>query len=265
MIYKTLKYLPYSLRLPLFYRFFFKNASSRVHLFKDTPLSFSKNAIMDLCPEDCCHQSIAHTGVFELHLTKLFYQLARNGGNLVDVGANYGYYSLIWASLNSENHVTSIEPVPSNIKMLRHNIKKNNFSEQICVKPLCLGNKIGKMHFDNIDESQTTWGGLSFKQNNGHEINVTTLDDIWDFNRSIDLLKIDVEGAELLVLKGANNLLSLGNIKNIFFEQNLEREQALNIDANASFDYLKHHGFKINSLNNNKGPVSEYHAFLDKK
>ena len=60
---------------------------------------------------------------------------------LVDVGANYGYYSLIWAFLNSSSIVHAFEPAPQNIKMLNSNIAKNNLGDKVHTHVCSLSNK----------------------------------------------------------------------------------------------------------------------------
>ena len=86
---------------------------------------------MKLVPGDCISDVIAFTGVYELKLSRRISELARRGGILIDVGANLGYYSLMWAALNPRNKCIAFEASPRNIEILRHNISTNGLDKQI--------------------------------------------------------------------------------------------------------------------------------------
>lgn len=257
-----LNLIPVNFRAGFFYRFFFRKAEKRDYLFKSATLEFNKSINMNLSKSDKCHQLIAYTGFFELHLTRKFVEIASQGGHFIDVGANYGYYSLLWAGARNGNSVLAIEAVPTNAKKLEENVALNEFGKWISVLALALGKKKEQMFFDLVEESQTTWGGLSISKATGYEVEVVTLDSVCDPQKTINLLKIDVEGAEFWVLQGAVNLLKMRKIKNIFFEENLERQEKLMINPGAAKRLLEGYGYTVVQLNENSSPVSEYHAFL---
>lgn len=81
---------------------------------------------MELVPGDHISDIIAFTGVYEMSLTKRVVDLARQGGVLVDVGANLGYFPLLWAALNRENKCFAFEASPRNIPLLNRNISRNS-------------------------------------------------------------------------------------------------------------------------------------------
>ena len=257
---KFLKILPPQLRVSVFYRLFFKNASSRTNLFRRAPLSFLPTIKMDLCPSDQSHQQIAYTGLFEFHLSKIFMELAYAGGLLVDVGANYGYYSLLWAGASKSNKVLSFEAVRDNSQALSHNVSVNHFENQIQVQNKALGKSSGQMKFNAMDNEQTTWGGLTHCEDSGFEVTVHRLDELLDNEKTIEVLKIDVEGADTWVLYGAQRLLETKRIRNIFFEENTERQQQLGIKPDDAKVFLSELGYCVENLNQNSSGVSEFHA-----
>jgi FkbM family methyltransferase len=255
-----LRFLPPQLRVSIFYRFFFKGASSREKLFRHAPLSFLPHMKMDLSTHDQSHQQIAYTGFFELHLSKIFMELANKGGLFVDVGANYGYYSLLWAGVSRANKVVAFEAVEENADALAHNAKINSVENHIQVENKALGKFHETMNFDLMESSQTTWGGLTQSKDSGFEVTVHRLDEFLAEDSLIDVLKIDVEGADTWVLYGAERLLKRKRIRNVFFEENSERQKQLGIKPNEVKEFLGDMGYLVENLNDNSSGVSEFHA-----
>jgi FkbM family methyltransferase len=209
----------------------------------DVSVVFDKKLRFDLSKHDVGHQSIIFNGFYELNLTRHVLKYAKRGGVLIDVGANYGYYSCLWASQNSNNKVFAFEASPLNVEPLQNNINKNNLSKAITVIPVAVGKEKGKLSFNlKNEDNQTGWGGLSIDNDlKLVEVEVCTLDEYADQNNidKIDVLKIDTEGADTWVLYGAKELLKNKRISHIFFEHNTERMKLLNISPNEAKDFLK--------------------------
>jgi len=176
------------------------------------------------------------------------------------VGVNYGYYSLLWASASKSNKVLSFEAVRDNYNALSQNVAANHFENQIQVQNKALGKHSGHMKFDNMDNDQTTWGGLTNAEGSGFDIMVHRLDELIPNVKSIEVLKIDVEGADTWVLYGAERLLKERRIKNIFFEENTERQHQLGIKPEDAKVFLSDLGYCCENLNRNSSGVSEFHA-----
>ncbi|NVJ85997.1 MAG: FkbM family methyltransferase [Algoriphagus sp.] len=228
---------------------------------KKVPLEFAPGCFMDLNPSDVGHRHLMRNYFYELDLSKQITSLSKFGGLLFDVGANYGYFSIIWANSNSNNKVIAFEASPNNISQLRHNVILNNFSSQVSIEKFALGANVGIMSFYLGNESgQTGWGGLILDENeNSVEVEVNTIDNYCNSNNieKIDVLKIDVEGADTLVLYGARKMLSEKKINHIFFEQNLVRMEKLKIQSNEPINFLKDLGYIVEEIS-----VNEYYAHL---
>ncbi|MCP9929783.1 FkbM family methyltransferase [Cyanobium sp. AMD-g] len=110
---------------------------------------------MDLVPGDLISDIIAFTGVYESRLTQRVARLAQRGGILVDVGANLGYFSLLWAALNKENRCVAFEASPRNIPILNRNIRQNGLESRIEVFPVAAGQESGTMKFSLGPVEQT--------------------------------------------------------------------------------------------------------------
>lgn len=216
---------------------------------------FGKNVKMDLLETDFGHRRIIMNGFYELSLSREMNRLANKGGVLLDVGANYGYYSCMWASANKNNIVHAFEASPKNIKPLTHNILKNNLSSRVVLNQLAMGKERGKLKFDlALEENQSGWGGLTITDNaESVEVDVDTLDNYTAANGidEIDVLKIDTEGADTWVLYGAQRLLKEKRIKHIHFEFNLPRMTLLNISPEEAPQFLKSVGYKVSKVSAN--------------
>ncbi|NIJ13375.1 FkbM family methyltransferase [Saccharomonospora amisosensis] len=141
----------------------------------------------------------------------------RPGDLFVDVGANVGVYSLWAAQLGAK--VYSLEPSPEAFDKLEENVALNDFA----VKPMqyALADRPGKML---ISKGQGTVNHLLRDPNaGGEEVLVDTLDNVLGDQRAAGV-KIDVEGAERLVLEGAQNALAEHRIRLLQLEWNRRSE-----------------------------------------
>ena len=84
----------------MFARFYRGRHADWLGLYESSCLRFAPDAAMQLVPGDVISDYIAFTGEYEPHLTRRVLALARHGGTLVDVGANLGYFALLWAAAN---------------------------------------------------------------------------------------------------------------------------------------------------------------------
>jgi FkbM family methyltransferase len=146
-----------------------------------------------------------------------------------DVGANIGEYANLIRSRFKNCTIHCFEPVPQNYKILTENVQKLDVhchnvalgsQEGILILYRASGDEQGSMataYGETITNIFTFVGEV----NEEIKCRVTTLDDFCgDKMQEIDFLKIDVEGHELEVLKGATKLIKANKIKIIQFEFN---------------------------------------------
>lgn len=213
---------------------------------------YGKNVKMDLLETDFGHRRIIMNGFYELGLSREISRLAKKGGILFDVGANYGYYTCMWASKKTDNKVFAFEASPKNIDPLKNNISKNDLASQVTINEMAVGKEKGKMRFDLArEEKQSGWGGLTVDENpDSVEVRVDTLDNFATKNgiEQIDVLKIDTEGADTWVLYGAKRLLQEKKIKHVHFEYNLPRMKMLGISADEAPKFLESVGYTVENI-----------------
>jgi FkbM family methyltransferase len=227
-----------------FRRYHTRHAAWR-QLFARAPLALcSEIAMYDLIPGDVISGCIAFNGFYEWGLAKLIAQHAAKGGLLVDVGANMGYFSLLWAGLNRSNKVVAFEASPRNVELLRNNVKKNHLEDRIAVVPKAAGDHAGAVPFEAGAVEQTGWGGISAGSSaTSISVPMARLDDYLP-DTQIDVLKIDTEGADTLVLFGCENLLKNRKIKVIYFEQNRSRMQQIGLAEGEAPQFLQSLGYQ---------------------
>jgi len=167
-------------------------------------------------------------GSYEWEDCESLFEFVENGQTIFDIGANIGWYSLNFANGKEKNKVYSFEPIAATFQNLEKNIARNPF-KNITTNNIALSNSIGELEFFfNPDEL-----GASSSQNiTGSDTiqrvvcAMTTLDKFVEDNQisSLDLIKCDVEGAELLVFQGA--VKSIEKYKPIVFTEMLRKWSA---------------------------------------
>jgi len=126
--------------------------------------------------------------------------LVKQGMRIVDVGANIGYYTLLFKRLAGPSAaIIAIEPSPENLPELRLNIEGNEL-QNVKLLEVAVGARAG-----------TAWlleginSGVVAPNKGSYEVPVRSLDEL--LTDRVDLLKIDVEGYEGFVLEGARNVI----------------------------------------------------------
>jgi FkbM family methyltransferase len=143
-------------------------------------------------------------GDYEPHMKAFYLERLKPGMTFIDVGVNIGLYSILGAQLvGSTGKVISFEPNSENCRLILYSVNRNKF-KNISLFPLALSNKTGHTFFSTFIGSN---GGLLpnnesvLADPNCIFIPTIKLDDLID--ERVDFIKIDVEGAEGLVVSGA--------------------------------------------------------------
>lgn len=126
-----------------------------------------------------------------------------SGENILDIGANIGNHSVFFATECGANHVFSFEPQKDVFEILNKNISLNGLQDVCTTYNMALG--AGKGNAKIASYNRNNCGGTSFAMDNGGNVTVISVDEM-DFPE-IGFVKIDVEGFEYDVLKGAERFL----------------------------------------------------------
>ncbi|HEX3110531.1 MAG TPA: FkbM family methyltransferase [Thermoanaerobaculia bacterium] len=139
--------------------------------------------------------------------------LLRPGDVAIDAGANLGVWSLLAAKRGAR--VEAFEPVPAMAARLRRHVEMN--AAKVNVHSFALGAERTTLPFFAVPDGNTGASSLARHHDASVEmhVDVVPLDEIID---RADFLKVDVEGAEILIFRGAQRLLSSDAAPIVFFE-----------------------------------------------
>jgi FkbM family methyltransferase len=151
---------------------------------------------------------------YEPITTFVVQELLQTGATFVDVGANIGFYSLITSLTKPGIKVIAFEPNPKNFDILMDNIRANGF-ENIHCERLAISDSVGTatLYLNGSDMSASLLPDFQKDTNpalQSIKIQTATLDDYFEKQPSGSplVLKIDVEGHEVALLRGGRRILS---------------------------------------------------------
>lgn len=211
---------------------------------------------IDTCIKCVCYPDSSYGGMIvynrwaEYELMANIVKILKPDSIYFDIGANIGDTTII-AAAHTSKKIYAFEPSPVAYPRLLENIRLNNLQDQIISERKVLSEKVGKIEFSETKTSETSHIGVEKNEVGGKTIKIdsTTLD-LYCAKmgvKRIDLIKIDVEGAEMLVLLGATHLLEKKMIKCLLIELN---------SASSMYGYknsdvvtmLKKYGYKTTKI-----------------
>jgi FkbM family methyltransferase len=176
-------------------------------------------------------------------MTEIFMRNIRKGMTVVDIGAHMGYYTLLAAEITGiDGYVFSFEPEPFNFALLRKNIDINNHHNVTAVQKAVIDKSLSAtFYIKDFAEHSVIKCGTSQKS---IVVDAVSLDDFFT-NNIVDIIKIDVEGAEILVLKGAHRILSANPCLKLFIEFSPVIIRRAGYEPSEFLAILHSYGFKI--------------------
>lgn len=172
------------------------------------------------------------------------------GKSFIDVGANFGVYTLVASKLVGRmGTVLAFEPTAESFAILRQNIELNCLSN-VRAFQIALAEKRSKRWLNYGWDPVGNWLGqhppCSKEGNEGEEVQTETLDELLAANGidRVDAMKIDVEGAEELVLRGATGCLTRHS-PIVIFEFNPDCAARLGLSPWGARDLLESLGYEF--------------------
>lgn len=200
---------------------------------------------------------------FGFHETsrELLFRLLDDAEVIFDVGANIGEISLRFAHTYPKATIHGFEPFPDTFRTLKQNVSLNAFPN-IELHPLGLGAQAGEVFFEERTAGNPGMNRVTANpERSTRKVAITTLDAFVGENdiSTVSLIKIDVEGYEFEVLKGADQLIRRHHP--VFFieldDDNLKDQGS---SAFELVQFLRSHGYRIRHAETN-APVTETSDF----
>lgn len=170
---------------------------------------------------DSIAREVCFTGIYEPQETQLAARLLEPGMTVVDVGANWGYFTLAAAHwVGPSGRVVAFEPERRLFTMLAGNVARNRLAH-VTPRQLAVAEASGRVGLCAFDERSGNWGTSQITSVGGGQLcEVVALDDQLDREgvAEVDLLKIDVEGAEWEVIRGMQRGLARCRYRYILLE-----------------------------------------------
>jgi len=190
-------------------------------------------------------------GRYERDETDMVLKLMPSDGCFMDIGANVGWYSILIAKAIQGAYVYAFEPIPSTYQLLLRNIALNNV-DGIHTHNFALGEREQVVQFYFHPENSDSASSVNILERQDTQllaVPVHRLDDVMaSLSQKVDFLKCDVEGAELLVLRGA--LHTIERDKPVIFLEMLRKWAAkYGYHPNDIIDLLVEYGYHCFCLN----------------
>jgi FkbM family methyltransferase len=174
---------------------------------------------------DSIAREACFTGRYEPLETAIVSKILQPGMTFVDVGANWGYFTLLASSwVGAGGRVISLEPDPRLFRILRENVTRNSLA-QVTTLQVAAADVTGELTLQGCDIGGGNWGlsklidhakpvGANFR------VPARPLDELLDDSgvEYVDLLKMDIEGAEELALRGMSAGLASHRYRRIILE-----------------------------------------------
>jgi len=186
-------------------------------------------------------ESIYRTGTYEKGTLFIMRNILKEGDVFVDVGANIGLMSIFASLIVKETGKTiAFEPNPETMKILESNIELNHISN-IETSNYAVGEKREQSRVYEHWESNRGSASLIKPdiETTSYDVNVIALSDYFRKDQTIHVIKIDIEGYELLALKGARSILAGKSPPMLIVECSETRENAFGEGLDKLYDYLK--------------------------
>jgi len=191
-------------------------------------------------PDDHIFKILKSSGRFyESEMLEALRRVLEPGDIVVDVGANIGNHTVFFAGVCG-CQVIAFEPHPLAFALLNENIRINSLQPLVVANMIGVGQATGSATFEPMASAHNLGG--STLRIGGQGIKVAPLDDLLA-GKSVRLLKIDVEGMELSVLKGAKRMLRKARPM-VCVEAKEE------VQFGEIFDFLSAYGLFVGSVHN---------------
>lgn len=189
---------------------------------------------------------------FERSEIECLEQVIREDDVCVDVGANIGIYSLLMAKKARKGRVISFEPIYLNRSILAVNTALNEITN-VEVRECVLSDTVGETRFSVSEDAAFSSIRPTNRKKEASLLDVRsdTLDNFFaEEGQKVDVAKIDAEGAELLILRGGEKLLSTPGLRPrvALVELNAQNQAAYDYNPEEVIEFMRSFGYRDYSI-----------------
>ena len=225
----------------------------RMHwVFNQKPITadFSQNLKIHL-PKTGSASLIYYQGFSEPNTAEFMQRFLKPGMVMMDVGAHLGEYTLLAAeNVGKTGQVHAFEPQANLFPVVEKNVKNNNFNN-VTVNCAAISEQVGEVEFAVCAEPSVS----SIRKANSFQkgtkivkVPSTSLEAYWhDQDKPINLIKVDVEGAEKFVFAGAEKFMALGHQQapTWIFEYAPRAYRKFNYQAQELLQLIHNYGYQV--------------------
>lgn len=197
-------------------------------------------------------------GYWEPDVTRFFLRTVTRGMRVVEVGANVGYYTLLACSLvGPEGRVIAFEANPAAANLAQRSLSVNGFQSRATVIATAVADAPGSVTLHRLEQRHGDSSLFDFSDDQlafpgdritKLEVPATSLDVFFEKGEPIDLIRMDVEGAEPLVFDGMRHVLERNPRIKILLEFFPESIQRSGRDPATFLESIKAMGFRIRTV-----------------
>lgn len=183
----------------------------------------------------------------EEYTLDLFKNTIIHGSVVLDIGAQFGIFSLIAAQqLGNNGKVYAFEPVQSNYQLLKRSIHLNQYANVIQAVPKAVGNKPGTVQFFvyEASDSHAMYQHPTAKVKEIISIECITIDDFLE-GQSVNVIKMDIEGNEPYALEGMTKTILKSDNLTLFIEYAPDYLRRAGVEPDQYLNQLQTLGFEV--------------------
>ncbi len=224
-------------------------AAHHVHYARPIVASAADGFSLELHLADKIDRRIYYTGHYERPTEVLFKRLLPGAKCFVDIGANNGYFVILAATLMGPgSRALAFEPFSATFARLERNIQVSGV-QGIATFKVALSNVTENrtMFSEQSTLGMSTFAASDRTQGASETVACDTFDNVWanQDGGTIDLVKMDIEGAELLVLEGMTDTLRQRNFRNMFIEVHPKQIRGLGGEPRRVAEMLAGSGYLL--------------------
>jgi FkbM family methyltransferase len=195
------------------------------------------------------------TGEYERGTAVLCESLLTPGMTVVDIGAHFGYHTLLAArSVGQSGKVYAFEPHPTNYELLLRNVALNGYENVVAVKK-AVSDHSGTARLALVGSLQHCLLGDGATKRSSIRVESTSLDEFLESVGSpeVNLIKMDIEGGEKGALRGMTRLIQGSSGLRLIMEYSPSNLEASGTDPLSVLSWLRESGFTIWAIDEKRG------------